>query len=164
MTTSSLHDIWRQTVWFEWQENLSDKLVFVPFLSLCLYSMTGNGRTAQKDYIGAKIDFRAQFRVNMSLVAFWKLVAPLPMLVQNVNGSSYWQRCMPKCTFFKRVLAVCKISLSDELLSSVLLKNVSSWVASRPIRLHMILWITTKSFLILLFSRVCNFSSLCLSS
>ncbi len=57
---------------------------------------------------------------------------------------------MPKCTIFKRALAVCKISLNDEFLSPVLLKNVNSWVASRPIRLYMILWVTTKSFLILL--------------
>ncbi len=45
-------------------KKLSDKLVFVPFLSLCMYSMTGKGQTAQKDHIGAKI---AKLRENISI-------------------------------------------------------------------------------------------------
>ncbi len=55
----------------------------------CMYLMIGKGQIAQKDHIGAKIDLRAKFMGKYKyLVVFWKLGDPVPMLLQEVIGSS----------------------------------------------------------------------------
>ncbi len=51
--------------------------------------MIGKGQIAQKNYIGAKINLRAKFMGKYKyLDVFWKLGDPVPMLLQEVNGSS----------------------------------------------------------------------------
>ncbi len=56
---------------------------------VCMYLMIGKGQVAQKDHIGAKIDLRAKFMGKYNcLVVFWKLGDPVPMLLQEVSGSS----------------------------------------------------------------------------
>ncbi len=56
---------------------------------VCMYLMIGKGQIAQKDHIGAKIDLRAKFMGKYNcLVVFWKQGDPVPMLLQEVSGSS----------------------------------------------------------------------------
>ncbi len=54
-----------------------------------MYLMIGKGQIAQKDHIGANIDLRATLMGKYKcLVVFWELGDPVPMLLQEVRGSS----------------------------------------------------------------------------
>ncbi len=55
----------------------------------CMYLMIRKGQIAQKDHIGAEIGLRAKFMGKYNcLVVFWKQGDPVPMLLQEVSGSS----------------------------------------------------------------------------
>ncbi len=54
-----------------------------------MYLMIRKGQIAQKDHIGATINLRAKLMGKYEyLVVFRKLVDPVPMLLQEVNGFS----------------------------------------------------------------------------
>ncbi len=56
---------------------------------VCMYLMIGKGQIAKKDHIGAKIDVRVKFMGKYNCpVVFWQLGDPVPMLLQEVSGSS----------------------------------------------------------------------------
>ncbi len=139
------------------------KLLFTYFLTnkgrtnqryskICMYVMIGKGQIAQKYHIGAKIDLRAKFmgKYNCLLKARWSCTDA------TARGKRFQFLTILHAKLFLllRVLPVCWSSLSDDLLSPGLLENLNSLDASRSIWWNMILWVSTKSFLILLFATL----------
>ncbi len=67
----------------------------------CMYLMIGKGQIAQKwPYWGENRLKSKIWDKYKHLVDFWKLVDPVPMLLQVVNDSSNLQLCMQSCSFF----------------------------------------------------------------